>query len=173
MASSIDRYSRIAMNSKGALKDAWNRFISKWQEVDDYRSEITQSDRVVNRGELANLLTSNACEIIFVRRRPERAPHRPEIRRMLCSNSMNLLNSINGIRSLNFRLPRGPKKIDEIKHNVVVVWDIMMQDYRNVSMDQCHLRQTVPDDDTFWKYYGDVLLPMSADKKMNFMDSIS
>jgi len=173
MASSVERYSRIAMNSRGSLKDAWGRFVSGWKDIEAYQSNIKQSDRIINRGELSNLLLDNACEIIFVRRRPERAPGHPAIRRMLCSNSMNLLNSMNGIRSLNFHLPRGPKKIDEVKHNVVVVWDIIMQDYRNVSMDNCHLRQTVPGDDTFWKYYSDVLLPMTADQKMNFQDSIS
>jgi len=160
------------MDSKGALRDAWSRFVSQWQDVESYKSEITESDRQVSRGELKSLLTGNACEIVFVRRRPERAPGRPEIRRMLCSNSMNLLNSINGIRSLNFHLPYTARRIDEVKHNIVVVWDIMMQDYRNVSVDTCYLRQTVPGDDTFWKYYNDVLFKMSPQQKMNFMDSI-
>lgn len=168
-----DRYSKVSMNTRGALKDAWNRFITNWQDVEMYQSNIKQSDRQVSRGDLANLLEGNACEIVFVRRRPERAPGRPEIRRMLCSNSMNLLNSMNGIRSLNFHLPGGPKKIDEIKHNVVVVWDIFEQDYRNVSMDTCYLRQTVPGDDTFWRYYSDVLLKLTPQQKRNFEDSIA
>ena len=85
----------------------------------------------------------------------------------------NLLTSYNGKISLNYRLPRTGRRIDEVKHNIVVVWDIMMQDYRNVSMEQCHIRQIVPGDDTFWKYYSDVLLKMSPAQKMNFMDSVS
>jgi hypothetical protein len=161
------------MNSRGALKDAWNRFTTQWQDVEMYQSNIKQYDKQVSRGELKGLLLNNACEIVFVRRRPERAPERPEIRRMLCSNSMNLLNSQNGIRSLNFHLPRGPRKLDEVKHNIVVVWDIMEQDYRNVSMDTCYLRQTVPGDDTFWKYYSDVLLKLSPTQKRAFEDSIA
>jgi hypothetical protein len=127
--------------------------------------------RKVSRLELDNLLNHNACEIVFMRRRPERAPGRPPYRRMLCSNSMELLNSENGIRSLNFRLP-GPKQIDEAKHNVVVAWDIFMQDYRNISCDVVLLVQTIPDDETFWKYYNEVLYPMSANEKMNFMDTV-
>lgn len=125
----------------------------------------------VGRSEFDSLLNSNVCEIIFVRRRPERAPSRPLLRRMICTNSSTLLNSENGIRSLNFHPPKGPKQVDEVIHNLVVVWDIFMQDYRNVSMDQCYLVQAIPDDDRFWNYFNNVLYPMSAKQKMNYMDS--
>lgn len=167
------RYEKIAMDSKGNLRDAWNRFSKSFQVIDDYKTEIIQSDRQIQRSELSTLLQRNVCEIVFVRRRPERAPDRPEIRRMLCSNSLSLLTSQNGKISLNFRFPKTPRRIDEVKHNIVVVWDIFMQDYRNVSMDTCYLRQTIPDDDTFWKYYNDALLNMSPIQKQNFMDSVS
>lgn len=172
------RYEKIWQDSKGNLRDAWGRFLKGWEEIEgykeeeNYQSQIQQSDRQISRGELKNLLTNNVCEVVFVRRRPERAPGRPEVRRMLCSNSMNVLNSENGIRSLNFRLPRTPRRIDEVRHNIVVVWDIMMQDYRNVSMDSCYLRQTIPGDETFWKYYNGVLLKMSSGQKQSFMDSM-
>lgn len=127
--------------------------------------------RRIGRTELDGLLNHNACEIVFLRRRPERAPTRPIFRRMLCSNSMELLNSENGIRSLNFRLP-GPKQVDEAKHNLLVVWDIFMQDYRNVAMDDCFLVKSIPDDETFWKYYNEVLYPMPQSQKMQFMDTV-
>jgi hypothetical protein len=125
----------------------------------------------VFRLELDRLLQSNVCEILFLRRRPERAPGRPFFRKMLCSNSMEILNSENGIRSLNFHLPGGPKKIDESRHNVVVVWDIFMQDYRNVSMDKCFLIQTLGPDD-FWEYFNKHILSMTAGEKMQFMDTL-
>lgn len=128
--------------------------------------------RKISKGELDSLLLRNACEIVFLRRRPERAKERPIFRRMLCSKSMELLNSENGIRSLNFRLPAGPPKIDELKHNVCVVWDIFMQDYRNVSMDKCWLVQQIPGNEEFWNYYNQVLYPMSQDQKMQFMDTV-
>jgi len=176
--SDIARYSRIWMDAKGALKDAWGRFIKQFKEIDEYegnetyKSQIKESDRIVGRGELKNLLAGNVCEIVFVRRRPERAPNRPEIRRMLCTMDYDLLTSFNGKISLNFRMPKTGRRIDEVKHNIVVVWDIFMQDYRNVSMEQCHLRQTVPGDDTFWKYFNDVLLKMTPAQKQQFMDSM-
>lgn len=125
----------------------------------------------VNRTQLAQLLTTNVCEITFVRRRPERAKGRPLTRKMLCSNSMDLLNSQNGKLSLNFRLPGGPKKIDEMKHNVVVAWDIFIQDYRNISCDSVYLLKEIPANDEFWKYYNEVLIKMSPDEKLQFMDS--
>ena len=172
MADPADRFSKIAMDSKGQLRDAWNKFAKKFQVVDNYQSQIEQSDRQIQRAELDMLLRSHICEVVFVRRRPERAPTRPAIRRMLCTNSQLLLNSDNGIRSLNYHPPRTGRRIDEVKHNIVVVWDILWQDYRNVSMDSCYLRQTIPDDDTFWKYYNDVVYLMNTAQKMNFMDSI-
>ena len=126
--------------------------------------------RKIGRTELDGLLNNNACEIVFLRRRPERAKGRPIFRRMLCSNSMEILNSENGIRSLNFRLP-GPKQVDESKHNLVVTWDIFMQDYRNVSMDACFLVKEISNEE-FWDYYNKVLYPMPQSQKMQFMDTM-
>lgn len=173
-----ERYTRIMMDSKGKLRDAWGRFIQGYQAIEDYSTNITDDiDRVVGRVELKTLLDKNACEIIFVRRRPERAPGRPEVRRMFCTNANDILyhpvNGLNGSNVLHFREPYSNRpKINEAKYNLVVVWDIFMQDYRNVSMDNCHVRQIVPADDTFWKYYNDALSNMSAQQKQNFMDSV-
>jgi len=160
------------MDARGSLRDAWGRFANKWQDVEAYKTDIKISDRQIQRGELKNILTNNSCEIIFVRRRPERAPNRPEIRRMLCTNAMNILASQNDLMSLGYHPPKTTRRIDEIKHNIVVVWDIIMKDYRNVSMDTCYLRQTIPDDDTFWKYYNKILFNLTIDQKQNFMDSV-
>ena len=175
MATDTERYSRIAQDSTGNLRDAWGRFSKGFEVVDDYQDNIQKSDRQISRGELEGTLQRNVCEIVFVRRRPERAPVPPraEIRRMLCSNSLELLTSYNAKISLNFRYPKTGRRIDGVKHNIVPVWDILQQDYRNVSMETCYIRQTIPADDTFWKYYNDVLLKMTSAQKLNFMDSIS
>lgn len=189
MASSRERYERIAMDSKGQLRDAWNRFVKGFQVIDDYKSEIIQSDRLVSRAELKGLLMNNVCEVVFVRRRPERAPVPPRmyVRRMLCTNASSVLATDNGIKSLNFRQPKTGRRIDENKHDLVCAWDIFMCDYRNISISTlespftgkgpskptCYLRQTIPADDTFWKYYNDALLKMTPVQKLNFMDSIS
>jgi len=189
VASGKERYERIAMDSKGNLRDAWNRFVKGFQVIEDYKSNITKSDRLISRAELKALMQNNVCEVVFVRRRPERAPVPPrvEIRRMLCTLSYSLLTSYNAKISLDFRLPRTGRRVDEAKHDLVVAWDILMKDYRNISISTpespftgkgasnstCYLRQTIPADDTFWKYYNDVLLKMTPEQKLNFMDSVS
>jgi hypothetical protein len=129
--------------------------------------------RKIGRSELKTLLNSNVCEIIFLRRTPERAPVPPRAqwRRMLCTNSIQILNSTNGKISLNFRFPRSPRRVNEVKNNIVVAWDIIMQDYRNISMENCYLIQTIPGNDAFWKYYNEVLYTMTPGQKINFMDT--
>jgi hypothetical protein len=107
---------------------------------------------------------------MIVRRRPERAPGRPDIRQMLCTNSMEILRSENGLRTLNYRGSLEPKKVNERLHNLVVTWDIFMQDYRNVSMDMCYLVQQMPADDTFWQFFNEKIYPMSPNEKMRYMD---
>jgi len=132
--------------------------------------------RKINRVELERLTMNNVCEIMFVRRRPERAKGRPLTRRMLCTNSKNILLSPNGRISLNYdNITPGKRqaafKIDRVKHNVVVAYDIIMQEYRNISMDACFLVNQLPDNDTFWKYFDEVLLPASPQDKQHFMDN--
>lgn len=188
MANSKERYARIWLDSKGKMRDAWSRFTKGWTDIENYEKNIRQMDRIIGKRELDTLLQSNVCEVVFVRRRPERAPERPEVRRMLCSNCIPMLASQNGKTSLNFRFPKTSRRMDERRHDICVVWDIIMHDYRNISLSTpespsvsiekgtpsyptCYLRQVIPADDTFWKYFNDVLLKMSPQQKMQFMDS--
>ena len=127
--------------------------------------------KLIKRTELQRLLKSNICDLLIVRRRPERAPGRPELRQMLCTNSMEILRSENGLRVLNYSGSFEPKKVDERKHNLVVTWDIFMQDYRNVSMDMCYLVQKIPADDNFWKFFNENIFPMSPNEKLRYMDN--
>ena len=46
-----------------------------------------------------------------------------------------------------------------------------MQDYRNISMENCYVIQTIPGNDAFWKYYNEVLYTMTPAQKINFMDT--
>src|SRR6056300_1188472 len=123
---------------------------------------------IIQRVALDSLLLKNVCEIRFVRRRP-RAGDGPT-RRMLCTKSYELLNSINGRTTLNYAPPRGPKKINEAAENVLVVWDILMQDYRTINMNSCDLIQQIPDNE-FWEYFNENIYPMSPEQKFNFMNS--
>ena len=46
----------------------------------------------------------------------------------------------------------------------------MMQDYRNVNMDECYLMQKIPADDRFWEYFNESILTLSPKEKMRYMD---
>jgi len=125
--------------------------------------------RKIMRTEFKRLCTSHVCEIMFVRRRPERAPGRPLIRRMICTNSTHILNTIKGRTQLQFRFPKTSFRIDERKHNVVCVWDIFMKDYRNVSMESCFLLRKTPKEE-FWQYWDEALSFMDQQDMIQFMD---
>jgi len=113
-------------------------------------------------------LKENVCEITFARRRmyEGKLPYR----RMLCTLDNTILESVNGRVSLNYRLPANPLPYQAKFYNLLPVWDIFMQDWRMVSMDYCQLFKTIKRDE-FWKYFNDVLLTMSPEAKLAFMNS--
>jgi len=117
---------------------------------------------------LKNLLKENVCEIVFVRRRPK--PNQSPVRRMLCTLDDRILNSTNGRLSLNYRPTSGILPYNAEAKNLLPVWDIFMQNWRMVNMDQCDLINTIQEDQ-FWNYFNNTLLKMSAEQKMVFMDS--
>ena len=126
--------------------------------------------RKLKRSELQGLLKTHVCDVFFLRRRPERAPGRPSHRQILCTNSPNILRSENGYRVLNYREP-GPRKINTVRHNLAVTWDIMMQDWRNVSLDFCFLINKYPADEDFWKFFNEHIHSMSPNEKLRYMDT--
>ena len=123
---------------------------------------------IVQRVTLDSLLLSKVCEIRFVRRRP-RAGDGPT-RRMLCTKSYEILNSVNGRTTLNYRPPSGPVQVNEARDNLIVVWDILMQDYRVISMASCDLIQDISAGE-FWEYFNENIYPMSPEQKFSFMNS--
>ena len=117
---------------------------------------------------LKNLLSQNVCEIVFARRRPK--PDKPPVRRMLCTLDDNILNSTNGRLSLNYKPPGGAMPYNPETKNLLLVWDIFMQDWRMVNMDACDLVNTIPENE-FWNYFNTTLLQMTPQQKMTYMDS--
>ena len=124
---------------------------------------------IVQRATLDSLLLNNVCDIRFPRRsvKSGQAP----TRRMLCTKSQSLLTSVNGRISLNYFAAKGPPHAYLGPDNLVVAWDILMQDYRNVSMNQCDLISEIPANEEFWGYFNESIYPMSAQQKFNFMNS--
>ena len=122
----------------------------------------------IARPALDSLLRGNVCEVRFVRRDPR--PGDGPTRRMLCTKDLSILTSVNGRTTLNYRPPRGGMQINESLQNICVVWDIMMQDYRNVAMNSCTLIQQIPAAD-WWEYFNENIYPMSPEQKLSFMNS--
>jgi hypothetical protein len=123
----------------------------------------------IDRTRLDNILRNNVCDIRFVRRNPKKGM--AGTRRMLCTKCLDLLNSTNGRISLNYRPPSHSPLINEAAENLLIVWDVFMQDFRNINMNDCYLLKQIPADDTFWKYFNENLYTMSPDDKLNFMNS--
>jgi hypothetical protein len=124
---------------------------------------------VVQRSTLDSILLANVCDVRFVRKIPRNG--RPPTRRMLCTKSYSLLNSTNGRITLNYRPPTNPPQVNEAKDNIITVWDILIQDYRNINMAQCDLIEQIPATEEFWEYFNDNIYPMSADQKLNFINT--
>lgn len=124
----------------------------------------------LSQSALAALLTKNAVEIKFLRRRP-RVGDLPT-RRMFATNDLLLLNSAAGRTVLNFRPASGNLKFNPQSKGLVLTWDIFMQDYRLVPADTADVVSVIPTTppEEFWKYFSDVLSKMSATDKERFMD---
>lgn len=119
---------------------------------------------------LKALLELNVVELKFTRRRPRAGL--PPTRRMLCTNSSSILRSEPGRKLLNFQDPtRAQPQYNARSKNIVVAWDILVQDFRCVSVDDCDVVQVIEDDEQFWKYYNDVLYPMTPAQKTAYMMS--
>ena len=82
---------------------------------------------LVGRSQLLTLLMNNVCEVKFARRVFK--PGAPPTRRMLCTNSFTLLNSENGRLTLNFRPTSNFQPYNPAVKNLIIVWDIFMQNY--------------------------------------------
>lgn len=90
---------------------------------------------------------------------------------MLCTNANAILNSIDGRITLNYRpAPSGPR-YDAAQKNLIITWDIFMQDYRCINCDSCDLVTTIPAGEAFWKYFKDNLMKMSTSQKVMYMES--
>jgi len=90
---------------------------------------------------------------------------------MICTNATALLQGIDGRMTLNYAPPAGLPKYNPLQENIVVAWDVLMQDFRAISCDSCDLIKTIPANEEFWKFFREELLTMNAGQKMMFMDS--
>ena len=118
------------------------------------------------------LLGTNAAELRFKRRLDK--PGFNDYRRMLCTRDLRLLQSAPGKRVLNYMPPTGSLKYDPAAKNLVVAWDIFMQNWRMINcndVDIIAVIKTSPDPTEFWKYFYARLADMSAGQKAAFMNT--
>ena len=121
----------------------------------------------VTLGNLRNVLEGNVAEIKFQRRKAK--PGFPLERRMLCTHSYNLLNSAKGRTALNFKPTSNSPGYNPTGKNLILTWDIFMQDYRAINMDRCELISVIPANEEFWQYYTQKLKELSPQEKLAFM----
>ena len=124
---------------------------------------------IIGLSNLRSMLLAKVCEVKFARRNPK--PGRPASRRMLCTNNVQLLNSVEGRTVLNYRPPRQAPDYNPNQENLIITWDILMQDFRTINCDTVDLITTLEADETFWVYINEKIAPMSAPEKMAFMNT--
>lgn len=123
----------------------------------------------VSKDQLKKILLQNVCEIKFSRRRP--VIGKSPFRRMMATLSYPLLNSANGRLTLNYKPTIALPRYNPAQKNLLIVWDIFMQDYRNVNCDNIEIVATIPGDDTFWEYFANVLQNLSPQEKLTFQNT--
>lgn len=94
---------------------------------------------------------------------------------MLCTSAQNVLMSLDGRVTLNYR-PTTPPPYTNPYYNpdtkqLVILWDIIMQDYRAINMSYCNLIAKIPANEVFWEYFRKEIYPKKANQKMAWMDS--
>jgi hypothetical protein len=126
---------------------------------------------------LLKLLNENVVELKF-RRRHKKQGH-PDHRRMFCTNSKPVLNSIVGKATLHYEPPTLPYPYGlpyiPSKKNLVVTWDILMCAYRQIPIESVEIIEVHPvknkkEIEEFWTFFMNVVHPMSAVHKQRFMD---
>jgi hypothetical protein len=122
-----------------------------------------------SEGSLTKLLNENVCEIVFNRRGDGLD------RRMLCTNSKILLNSISGRIALGYRPPKGVGlKYFPSDKNLVVTWDLLWQEFRQIPLETANVITAIPlkneeDVNNFWLFFDKKLQNMSTFEKVGFM----
>ena len=119
---------------------------------------------------LSQLLQSNVVELKFTRRHP--VAKRPATRRMLASLCSPILDSEPGRTILNFKPPTRNPSYNANNYNLIVVFDIFMQDWRAIPIDKTEVIRVLPSNppSEFWEYFSTVLVKMTASQKAVFMD---
>ena len=118
---------------------------------------------------LKSICDNNIVELKFSRRNKLKIP---PSRRMLCTLDFTVLDTEQGKKLLGFKKPRNYPVYNAASKNLLVVWDLIMQDWRSVPVESCIIiafLSTKPAT-RFWNYYNRILSKMPSRQKSEFMD---
>jgi len=120
---------------------------------------------------LLQLLKENVVELRFKRRLKKQGFN--DMRRMLCTNDALLLNSEAGKKILNFKIPTEQQKYNPLTKNLVPTYDIFMQNYRMVSVEQCDVIAVISTrpPDKWWLYFDKKIRSLTAAEKLLFINN--
>lgn len=124
---------------------------------------------MIQTSSLSSALSNNVVELKFSRRRPKQ--NVSSIRRMLCTLDFNLLNGEKGLSILNFKPPASNTSYNTSNKGLIVVWDILKQDWRTVNTESCQIISTIPTNppEPFWEYFENTIMTMSPSQKAAFI----
>lgn len=115
---------------------------------------------------LLDTLLKNVLYIEFNPRHPHSWTNQP--RRMICSNSDMLLDSVEGKMILNWHRPKNVPKFKPVEKDLVVTWDILWQDFRMIPADAVVITRQIPIEEFMPIFYKEIY-PMSQKQKVEFM----
>lgn len=96
---------------------------------------------------------------------------------MLCTNSVALLGSLTGRMVLNFRIPKNFPPYDAKENDLIITWDIFMQDFRSIPLEAIFVVGAYPvktpkQIEIFWQYFDKAVRPMTSSQKTRFMKTL-
>ena len=119
---------------------------------------------------LKQLCETNLVELKFIRR--NKTADKFPTRRMLCTRDMRIIDSDIGRKVFNFTPPKGSPPYDPIPKNLLTVFDIIYQDWRNIPVESVAVLVAVPTNPQkkFWEYFDTRLRNMTKTEKKNFIN---
>lgn len=87
--------------------------------------------------ELDRLLLENVVTLLYTKQNGQR-------RQMVCTKSAELLQSFEGEAFLGYRQPKSMPNYDIDATNNIIVFDIMVKDFRNIAADRAVVKGSIP-----------------------------
>jgi hypothetical protein len=118
---------------------------------------------------LKSLCETHLVELKFIRR--NKTSSNIPTRRMICTRDMRILNSEIGKMTFNFTVPSKAAAYNTTSKNLLTVFDIIFQDWRNIPVENTMVVMAVPTNPQkpFWEYFDKVLRNMTKKEKQNFI----